>query len=69
MKRTLLLALALTCAGCATPVKPWEKGHLARPEMALDPDPAESRLDRHVRHSKEAAFGGFGVGGGGCGCN
>ena len=69
MRAACCLLLALLCAGCATPVKPWEKGFLAKPEMALDPDPAESRVDRHVRQSKEAAFGGYGVGGGGCGCN
>jgi hypothetical protein len=69
MKHALCLALILLCAGCAAPVKPWEKGTLARPEMALDPDPAEGRVDRHIHQSKEGAFGGHGVGGGGCGCN
>ena len=69
MKFVLGLVILLLCSGCASTVKPWEKGYLAKPEMALDPDPAESRFDRHVRQSKEGAFGGYGVGGGGCGCN
>jgi len=58
-------------AGCATfdPPKPWEKGELARPEMQFDPDPLEAKVTQHVYTSKEGASGGFGVGGGGCGCN
>ncbi|MEO7499078.1 MAG: DUF4266 domain-containing protein [Betaproteobacteria bacterium] len=64
------LALA-TLAGCATldPPKPWEKGQLARPEMQFDADPLEARMNQHVYTSKEGAAGGYGVGGGGCGCN
>lgn len=66
-----LLALPLLCAGCALPppVQPWEKGHLAKPIMALEPDPLEAALQRHIHTSREAASGGYGVGGGGCGCN
>jgi Domain of unknown function (DUF4266) len=61
-----LAALALTA--CAD-VKPWQKGDLARPEMAFDGDPLAARLEQHIYTSKEAAMGGYGVGGGGCGCN
>jgi hypothetical protein len=59
------------CAGCAlvSPVQPWEKGTLARPAMLLEGDALESRFDEHVYASREAASGGSGVGGGGCGCN
>lgn len=63
-----LLLLPLLLTGCVN-VQPWERGYLARPEMALDPDPAEARLMRHAYQSKEASGGGYGVGGGGCGCN
>lgn len=63
-----LLAVTLLGSGCAT-VQPWEKGHLARPEMGFDPDPLESRFGQHIYYSKENASGGYGVGGGGCGCN
>ena len=64
-----LLALAL--AGCATmaPPQPWEKGTLARPEMQFDADPLDTKITQHIYTSKEAATGGYGAGGGGCGCN
>ena len=66
----LTLAAALL-AGCATldPPKPWEKGQLAKPEMQFDPDPLEARMNQHIYTSKEGASGGYGIGGGGCGCN
>ena len=62
---------ALSAAGCATihPPRAWEKDVLARPQMQLDPDPLDSKLKQHIYTSKEAASGGYGVGGGGCGCN
>ena len=65
-------AVALALAGCAwAPPQPWEKGELARPAMQFDPpaERLEARYQEHVYQSKEAASGGFGVGGGGCGCN
>lgn len=64
------LAIALA-AGCATvaPPQPWEKGTLARPEMQFDADPLAAKLTQHIYTSREAAAGGYGVGGGGCGCN
>jgi hypothetical protein len=37
--------------------------------MQLVPNPAQESLQEHIYFSKEAAFGGQGVGGGGCGCN
>ena len=67
----LMLAIvvpALLCAGCAGP-KPWEKGDLARPEMAMGGDPLDKHFSEHIYGSKQAASGGYGVGGGGCGCN
>lgn len=73
--RRLIGLLALPCAlalsGCAglDPVQPWEKGRLAHPGMGFDADPLDQRLLQHTYASKEAANGGYGVGGGGCGCN
>ncbi|MCU0952905.1 MAG: DUF4266 domain-containing protein [Burkholderiaceae bacterium] len=64
----LLLLAAGALTGCAT-VQPWEKGNLAKPEMAFDGDPLQARFEQHVYFSKENASGGYGVGGGGCGCN
>lgn len=68
----LALLCGLACSsGCALiqPVAPWQKGMLARPEMSFEPDRLESAFNEHVYSSREAASGGSGVGGGGCGCN
>ena len=67
----LAIVLAAALGGCATttPVRAWEKAALARRDMALDPDPLATRCMTHLYQSKEAASGGEGVGGGGCGCN
>lgn len=68
--KLVAVLLALLACACATkPVQPWQKGDLAKPIMALEPDPLEARFDQHTYFSKEAASGGTGVGGGGCGCN
>ncbi len=71
MKRIVpMLLLLLLLAGCSIePVKPWERDLLAQEKMQLVPDSLENTLDEHIFFSKEAAFGGQGVGGGGCGCN
>ena len=65
--RLLFLVLVLL-GGCET-VQPWERGPLARPEMQLDSDPLETTLMEQVYESKEAASGGNGAAGAGCGCN
>ena len=69
MSRLLAGAVArLLLAGCET-VQPWERGTLAREEMQWQDDVIESRLRGQVYTSKEAASGGAGAAGGGCGCN
>ncbi len=56
--------------GCAIKkVDAWERGDLARPEMAWEPDPQLASYQSSVYFSKEASSGGASVGGGGCGCN
>ena len=50
------------------PVQPWERGNLAKPQMALDPYPLQSALRAHNYGSREAAAGGNAAQGGGCGC-
>ncbi len=65
-----LLALAGLGSGCAfAPPQAWEKTYLAKPEMTMASDPLGQRFDQHIYASKENASGGYGVGGGGCGCN
>ncbi|QHS10805.1 DUF4266 domain-containing protein [Sinimarinibacterium sp. NLF-5-8] len=60
-------------SGCTVfevqPVQPWQRGDLARAEMALEVDPLLSGFRQHVEVSKEAARGGTALAGGGCGCN
>ena len=50
-------------------VNPWDRDILADESMQLTSDIIESYTDEHIYFSKEAAMGGKGVGGGGCGCN
>ena len=60
MRRTLVCCaafVALVATGC-TPVRPWEREILARPEMAWDPDPLEATLRSHIFYSKEASLPG-----------
>lgn len=71
MPKLIALGLAMALAGCASfdPPKPWERGELAKPSMQFDYDRLDARSQVHIYTSKEAASGGYGVGGGGCGCN
>ncbi|NTV92656.1 MAG: DUF4266 domain-containing protein [Chlorobiaceae bacterium] len=64
----LLLLTISTLSGCSS-VQPWEKGNLAKPEMTFEGDKLDTGYTEHIYSSKEAASGGSGVGGGGCGCN
>lgn len=60
--------IATLCSGCVD-LKPWERDLLAEREMQLITSPVDNALDEHIFFSKEAASGGQGIGGGGCGCN
>ncbi len=64
---TMLLGSLNACA--IKKVDAWERGDLARPEMAWEPDPQLASYQSSVYFSKEASSGGASVGGGGCGCN
>lgn len=68
MKYLILALLAFSASGC-TPVHPWQKGTLAKQEMAWDPQSQESEFLSHVYFSKEASSGSLSAAGGGCGCN
>lgn len=65
----IITILYLGVLSSCTPVKPWQRGTLAKSHMLLEPDPLESKFNQHVFASKEGSSGGFGVAGGGCGCN
>ena len=74
MKNKLLILLSLVLlytvvlSGCKT-LPAYKRGVLARENMALETDALEAGLRQHAFFSKEAASGGFGGTGGGCGCN
>jgi hypothetical protein len=73
--RVAMSALALGAAltqlnACSSwGVQAWERELLAKPAMQLTSSPVEAAIDDHIYFSKEAATGGRGYGGGGCGCN
>lgn len=68
--RSVIAIALVVLEGCAMqPVQPWEKGDLARPAMTFSMDPLDDRFTQHIYNSKENASGGYGAGGGGCGCN
>jgi hypothetical protein len=64
----LLVALSLTLCQC-TQVLPWQRGKLADYTMRPDRDVLGLAINEHLFFSREAASGGRGIGGGGCGCN
>ena len=69
MKKLIILSLVgLSLSACQT-VEPWECGNLAKDHMAFEPDSLQRSFQEHMRFSKEASSGGYGTGGGGCGCN
>ena len=71
VKPSVLLVLAAMLGGCGPMphVEAWQKGYLARPEMTFAGDKLDVAYTEHTYFSKEAASGGGGVSGGGCGCN
>lgn len=65
-----MLVLAAAAGGCSSVrVQPWERGTLASYSMRADRDPLATMAAEHTYFSREAAHGGRGVGGSGCGCN
>lgn len=64
------IAAALTGGGCSSVgVGVRDRDILSRPEMRFEFRANDQVLDDHIYFSKEAASGGRGLGGGGCGCN
>ena len=67
MKPLTVLYLFLGLSGCVQ-VAPWERGYLAKPQMALEPHPGQTVFREHIYGGRESAAGGAAVSGGGCGC-
>jgi hypothetical protein len=65
----LLLLAATGCSGVQPWVQPYERERLADRIMAWDRDPLVTNYITHVHENREAAKGGTGSTGGGCGCN
>jgi hypothetical protein len=73
MKKNILqlsaVLAALPLAACSlTPPAAWQRGNLAKPIMAWDPDVVGTAARDHTYISKETASGGASAAGGGCGC-
>lgn len=72
LRLCVLVAFSILVSGCSADigkVQPWEKQNLAKRHMRFDPDPLEARYTKKTYAAKEGTSGGYGVGGGGCGCN
>ena len=74
MKKILGLLFLVSLPGCALVqshqlVQPYEREVLSKPMMQFDFDKTETAAREHFLNSLEGSAGGFGVGGGGCGCN
>ncbi len=67
----VLMATACLIGGCGIEpwVKPYERERLADPIMQVNRDPLPAKHREHVYDVREAARGGTGIQGGGCGCN
>ena len=70
---TKAIGFFVICAalsGCGRyAVRPNEKEFLADRIMQFDYDASETGADQHMRDNREGSAGGYGAGGGGCGCN
>ncbi|QWF72571.1 DUF4266 domain-containing protein [Methylomonas paludis] len=68
IKALILISITCILPGCSE-VAPWQRGNLAKPNMALDPNPNLTHIRDHIFTSREAAQGSRVSSGGGCGCN
>jgi hypothetical protein len=68
LKMVIIAALLPLSACSMSPVQPWQRDVLARPQMQLT-HAIDDAYDDHIYFSKEASSGGKSFAGGGCGCN
>ena len=66
-KLVIIIIAILSCA-CTT-VQPFQREILSKEEMQFDVEKNELGAREHFLNSLEGSAGGFGTGGGGCGCN
>jgi hypothetical protein len=64
----LTFVVSVGLGGCVV-VHAHERENLAKRSMTEDRAPGEMRYNAHERGAREAAEGGTGQPGGGCGCN
>ena len=67
--RLVAACVAVALLTACSAVQPWQRGTLAKPQMALDSNPRRSAFVAHVRSAREAASGTVSKDGGGCGCD
>jgi hypothetical protein len=65
---SMLVVMLGALGGCVT-VRPQDHATLADPTMRFDDDARARAQMEHALDNREAAYGGNGVAGGGCGCN
>ncbi len=63
----LVCVLSVGSVACVH-LEPWERGNLAKPEMAVDAFPVLNEMRAHNFGSREAGSGSSSSSGGGCGC-
>lgn len=72
LRLAAVLGVLAALAGCS-PIQPWvkpyQREHFADPIMSFDPHPASAAYLDHIYAVRQAARGGTGATGGGCGCN
>lgn len=65
----ILCLLGLSACSIKPWVKPYERQNIADKVMSFERDPVANSYLHHVYDAREAARGGDGASGGGCGCN
>lgn len=66
--KLVTICVALISSACTT-VQPFQREILSKEEMQFDMEKVELGAREHFLNSLEGSSGGFGTGGGGCGCN
>ncbi len=67
-RAVLVSGFVIALTGCVN-VEPYERSYLAKDHMQLEPNPVHATLMEHAYFSREGIAGGYGLSGGGCGCN